>query len=262
VFLLAGGGLVALLQPAAQQSRPAKTTNNQGQQIFAASCASCHGLDGRGSERAPNIAQKREVQRLSDGELVRIVQEGVPGTGMPAFHSLSVPDIKAVVVHLRILQGASKSVRLPGDAARGKELFFGKARCSECHMVAGSGGFIASDLSGYARTHSLEEIRSAITKLGELGEGRSVTATTRDGEKYTGRIRNEDNFSLQLQTLDGAFHFLSKSDLDRLEPSSQPLMPSDYGSTLSPTELDDVASYLISSARTSESGTGKEIEEW
>jgi hypothetical protein len=30
-----------------------------------------------------------------------------------------------------------------------------------------------------------------------------ATVTTRGGKKYTGRIRNEDNFSLQLQTLDG-----------------------------------------------------------
>jgi cytochrome c oxidase cbb3-type subunit III len=262
VFSLVGGSLVAVLQSVAHQSAPAKSTNSPGRQIFASSCASCHGLDGRGSERAPNIAQRREVQRLSDAELARIVQEGVPGTGMPAFHSLPTPEIKAVVAHLRVLQGASKSDRLPGDAARGKEVFFGKARCSECHMVAGSGGFIASDLSGYARAHSIGEIRSAIIEPGQLIEGRSVVVTTRDGQKYTGKVRNEDNFSLQLQTLDGAFHFIAKSDLDRLEPTSQPLMPSDYSSTLSSKELDDVVSYLISSAKTSESGTGKEIEEW
>jgi hypothetical protein len=71
-----------------------------------------------------------------------------------------------------------------------------------------------------------------------------VTATTRGGEKYVGRIRNEDNFSLQLQTLDGTFYFVDKSDLEGLS-SSQTLMPSDYGSSLSSDELNDVVSYLM-----------------
>jgi len=71
-----------------------------------------------------------------------------------------------------------------------------------------------------------------------------VTATTRGGEKYVGRIRNEDNFSLQLQTLDGTFFFVDKSDLEGLD-STQTLMHSDYGSTLSSGELNDVVSYLM-----------------
>ena len=35
--------------------------------------------------------------------------------------------------------------------------------------------------------------------------------------RYQGIIRNEDNFSLQLQSEDGAFHFLSKADLKTIE---------------------------------------------
>jgi hypothetical protein len=35
--------------------------------------------------------------------------------------------------------------------------------------------------------------------------------------KYSGRVRNEDNFSLQLQTLDGAFHLFMKSELRSFE---------------------------------------------
>jgi len=129
-------------------------------------------------------------------------------------------------------------------------------------MVAGKGGFIASDLSGYARVHAIEEIRSAITKPtsgNDRGNDRQindpkirlVTATVSGGHKYIGRVRNEDNFSLQLQTLDGTFHFISKLDLESLEYNSEPLMPSDYGSTLSSTELDDVVSYLMSVANAS-----------
>ena len=118
-------------------------------------------------------------------------------------------------------------------------------------MVAGKGGFIASDLSVYARTHTEEQIRNQITTpLNNDQRARLATATLRNGEKYTGRVRNEDNFSLQLQSLDGIFHFLGKSEIEGLEYRSQPLMPADFGSTLSPDELNDVVSYLMSLAGT------------
>jgi cytochrome c oxidase cbb3-type subunit III len=226
--------------------KPAST----GKQTFAATCANCHGLDARGAERAPNIAEKPNVQRLSDAQIFHIIENGIPGTGMPAFHSLASSDIKAVVTYLRTLQGARRTVKLPGDPEHGQAVFFGQAGCSGCHMVAGEGGFIASDLSEYARTHAEEQTRTAITTPSPGGDrhARLVTATTHGGGKYVGRVRNEDNFSLQLQTLDGTFHFVAKADLEGLEYDSQSLMPSDYGSTLSSKELNDVVSYLMSVA--------------
>jgi Zn-finger nucleic acid-binding protein len=76
-----------------------------------------------------------------------------------------------------------------------------------------------------------------------------VLATTREGRQFTGIARNEDNFSLQLQSLDGAFHLFAKSDLEHLEYQPKSLMPSDYGSVLSRGELDDLVSYLIRTAQ-------------
>jgi cytochrome c oxidase cbb3-type subunit III len=218
----------------------------RGKQTFASTCAGCHGLDGRGGERAPNIAENRKVQRLSDPQILRIIENGVPGTGMPAFHSLARTDVRAVVTYLRSLQETKTTLKLPGDPVRGETIFFGKAGCSGCHMAAGKGGFIASDLSGYGRSHAAEQIRSAITSPTPIsnGQAKMVRATTRSGEKYLGRIRNEDNFSLQLQTLDGTFFFVEKSDLESLD-NSQTLMHADSGSTLTSNELNDVVSYLM-----------------
>jgi len=180
---------------------------------------------------------------------------------MPAFHSFSTSELKAVVAYLRILQGANQGVAQAGNSELGKELFFGKAGCSACHTVSGSGGFIAADLSGFARTHSGAEIRSAVTKPSPDLERPSVVVIMRDGQKYQGRIRNQDNFSLQLQTFDGGFHFLAKSDVDRVEPDTQGEMPTNYGAVLSPKELDDLISYLVTSAKTGESTAGKGNEE-
>ena len=250
-------GLLALCAsvPVLAQTTPPKTSHVsqksdslQGKQAFSGTCAGCHGLDGKGGERAPNIADRPSVQRLSDAQLFQIIQNGVPGTGMPAFHTLESSRIKTLVAYVRTLQGTKQGVKLPGDLNRGKAIFSGKAGCSQCHMIAGEGGFIASDLSDYGRNHEVEEIRSAIVDPMSNRPMKLVTVFLRSGEKYSGKVRNEDNFSLQLQGLDGTFYFISKLDIDKLEPESQALMPSDYGSKLSPIELNDLISYLLSVA--------------
>src|SRR5262249_3937126 len=123
----------------AQQNNGA--TGN-GRQLFATRCAGCHGLDGKGGERAPDIANSAKTQGRSDEDLFRIVERGVPGTGMPPFASLGTEDVKAVVAHLRILQGRIAIAAAPGNPLKGHTIFYGKGGCADCHMVAGRGGFI------------------------------------------------------------------------------------------------------------------------
>lgn len=137
---------------------------------------------------------------------------------------------------------------MPGNPDNGKTVFFGKAHCSQCHLAAGSGGFLGPDLSTFARRRPPEEIRDAITKPSTVtGLGRNeVTVSPRSGQPLTGVLRNEDNFSLQLQSHDGAFHSVLKSDVASITRSATPLMPADYGSTLSASELNDLISFLMS----------------
>jgi cytochrome c oxidase cbb3-type subunit III len=240
---------------------PAASFSLQGKHIFTSSCAQCHGLDGKGSERAPNIADRPAVRHLSDAQISGIVENGVPGTGMPAFHSFEPQQVKAVVTYLRTLQGKNKTVAVPGNPQRGKAIFFGKGRCSDCHMIAGQGGFIASDLSDYAHIHVIDEVRQAIIAPAQNTNTELVTVTLRDGDNYSGRIRNEDNFSLQLETMDGEFHFFSKLDISKVEHDSRPLMPSDYGTRFDSRELDDLMSYLMTATKSDQS-IEKKQEEW
>jgi len=235
----------------AAQAKPASTHANppsEGAQSFSAYCASCHGLDGRGGERAPDIATARKLQKASDSDLAKVVREGITGTGMPSFRSLGEAKIQALVKHLRALQGMDSATTMPGSPQSGKELFFGKASCSQCHMANGAGGFLGSDLSAYARGRSVAEIRTAVTEPAS-DRGKAVLVTTNDGAQFEGIVRNQDNFSLQLQTRDGAFHFFDKAGLRQLERRPEPIMPSDYASRLSAKELDDLVSYLIQLGR-------------
>jgi hypothetical protein len=69
-----------------------------------------------------------------------------------------------------------------------------------------------------------------------------------NGTSLEGIARNEDNFSLQLATSDGTLHLLSKSSLAKLAYRDESPMPADYGTKLSPSELDDLLNFLFSSA--------------
>ena len=233
-------------------SSTSSSSSSRGQQVFASNCVGCHGLDGTGSQRAPNIVSNPQVQKLSADEMFRIVSEGVPGTGMPPFKHLGQAAIKATVIYVRSLQGKNTPATLPGDPKRGEAIFFGSAECGNCHMVGGRGGFIAPDLSTYGQTHSAEAIKTAITTPAARDHIQSlVTAITATGERYEGIVRNEDNFSLQLQSSDGAFHFLSKAELKSFERSQTSLMPSDYATKLSTEQLNDLASFLLKLAQSS-----------
>lgn len=260
-ILLLAVGIVAAQTSAKVSPKKSGDVSARGKQLFSSSCAQCHGLDGKGSERAPNIADRENIQRLSDSQITHIVENGVPGTGMPAFHTFTSAQVRAVVGYLRVLQGKNQAVTLPGNPQKGKVIFFGKAGCSECHMAGGEGGFIASDLSHYARSHTVEQMREAIVNPSAGKQVRSMTVTMRSGEKYVGRVRNEDNFSIQLQTLDGAFHFLDRSNIKKVEADSQPLMPGDYSTRLEKRELDDVISFLMTLGSGRPEGP-KEPEEW
>jgi putative heme-binding domain-containing protein len=260
---LASVALLVSFLSAQQSKHLNRDQSADGQQIFASSCAGCHGLDGRGGERAPNIAEAPAAQRLSDENLIGIVTEGVPGTGMPAFHSLGASGISEVVKYLRVLQGRGQPSVLPGDATEGQALFFGRAECSSCHMIAGKGGFLASDLSGYGKGHSVEEIREAILNAGRDSNlhVKHATVTGDDGKQYDGLVRNEDNFSIQLQAMDGSYHFFEKTNVRNVEYQPGPVMPSNYATTLSQGELNDIISYVVTAAENNNMAAGSENEE-
>lgn len=242
---------------------PNSSASRMGVKTFATTCAGCHGLDGMGSERAPNIAGSAKTQHLSDSQLAGIISDGIPGTGMPPFHTLTDEKIREVVGYLRMLQGKGGTRTLPGDGSRGREIFFGKVGCSTCHAVNGAGGFLGPDLSAYGSAKSAKAILDGIVSRDRIvapGYKLAIVAT-HNGDRFEGLVRNEDNFSLQLQTKDGNFHFFQKSELHNIERRDQSLMPANYRDTLSSAELDDLVNYLMSALATPSHGQSSDEPE-
>lgn len=222
--------------------------NLAAQQAFAANCAGCHGLDGKGGERAPDIVTPPNIRALSDSELLQILKNGIPRKSMPSFDHLGDPALRSIASYLRTLQGNSVAATLPGNPKRGMDLFFGKGECSRCHMIRGEGGFFASDLSDYSRGRSPEVIRDAIVSPNRNLDPRkrTVVVILPGGKEIEGIARNEDNFSLQLLAQDGTLYLLDKSELTNLRYRNESSMPADYATRLSSAELDDLVNYLYS----------------
>ena len=249
-----------------QSPSPISRPELRGKSVFDLTCATCHGLDGLGGEHAPDIIRRTEVRTLSDQALLNLIHDGIPQRGMPGFSDMTAEDSQAVVAYLRFLQGNrqgnSAATSMHGDPIRGRDLFFGKAGCSACHQIAGRRQFMAEDLAEFARTHKVGEIREAI--LNPAGSPQeAATAVARDGRKFSGVLRNEDNASLQLQDGDGRLYLLMKSSLVSVQRKTGEPMPVDYGQQLNATELDDLVGYILREAGASNvpsSTTGKDEE--
>lgn len=241
----------ALLSAGAQRSDA-----GPGAQRFMEYCAGCHGADGRGADKAPSLVAPSNIRNRSDSELFHVVHDGTRG-GMPPFAQIGDANIAAVVQYVRRLAGNSPSTEkapepaVTGDVNAGRALFFGKAQCSTCHLLRGKGGFIATNLSNYGRTHGAEAILQSITDPDSpLGaSSQVVVVTTNNGQKITGVLRNEDAFTLAVQTEDGRFHLLARNDVTDVRYTEHSLMPRDYGKRLTPKELNDIVSFLIADGR-------------
>jgi cytochrome c oxidase cbb3-type subunit 3 len=240
--------LVGALFAPAQDWWNSPKTGRPGQHIFDANCAGCHGLDGRGGDKGVDIVGN--LANLTDAKLRSIIGKGINGTAMPAFPELDPQQVRSIIAYLRAIQGVGAAEKLPGDPVRGKTLFFGTAGCFHCHTLSGEGGFLGPDLSSYGGNSSASGIRDAITRRDRVPSAgyRFGTVTTAQGERLEGMIRNEDNFSIQLLTRDGAFHFFQKADLQKVERLDRSMMPSNYGERLSQTELNDLVSFIMKSS--------------
>src|SRR5580704_482811 len=81
---------------------PASSPEAAGQHVFATRCASCHGTNAMGGEFAPSIVER--VPLRSDDELVRLLHNGLPSSGMPPFPDIVDKERTNLISFLRTLK--------------------------------------------------------------------------------------------------------------------------------------------------------------
>src|SRR5215475_2736639 len=213
----------------ARAQRPQEGDQNPvaaGKRHFEAHCAACHGADGKGGERGPDIVSPDNARGRSADDLSELIRRGIPARGMPAFQ-LPVRELQELVAFVRSLSAPAIESAVAGDVAAGAAFFFGKGNCSSCHMVKGRGGLQGPDLSELAAERTLPEIEQSLRAPGARitpGFG-LVSARLHDGRAVRGFVRNESNYDLQLQSLDGKFHLLRRQEVAELIRETTSLMP-------------------------------------
>jgi len=197
----------------------------EGKTAFAARCAGCHGTNGTGGEVGPNITDAG-ADTLFLRPLGDIITHGVPDDGMPAF-ALPKRELDALVAYITALRAPAAAAPPAGNVAAGEHFYFGVGGCANCHTIRGNGSAIGPDLSNLGRERRLTRIAQALRQPGtSVGSRyRVVSVTLRDGRTLRGMAKNESNYDLQLQDLDGEMHYLSKDDVTQEHYDSASLMP-------------------------------------
>src|SRR5574341_599381 len=195
----------------AASQNPRSVDLEAGRRHFEAHCAACHGADGRGGERGPDIISPERARRRSAGELSELIRKGMSAAGMPAFQ-LPEGEMRELVAFIRSLSAPAIENAVSGNIAAGEAFFFGKEKCSTCHMVKGRGGLLGPDLSELGVERTLPEIEQSLRNPGaRLSPGfKLVSVRLRDGQQLRGFARNESNYDLQLQSLAGKLHLLQR----------------------------------------------------
>lgn len=235
-----------------------------GEYQFRLNCAFCHGLGARGGGRGPDLTRAQKRHGNSDAEIFHNIHDGIPGTAMPAATNggigvgMSDEEIWQVVTYLR-----SAEVKAPaqpaGNVAHGKELFYGAAACSTCHMIQGKGGRLGPDLTTAGSSRSteylIESLRNPSRRLAQgifeaikefPKEYESVSVVTADGTKLSGVLLNEDQFTLQMLDTREQLHLFEKDKLRSYEKRRESAMPAYDQKTLTDKDLQDLIAYLQS----------------
>lgn len=202
-----------------------------GKRPFETRCAGCHGVDGGGGERGPNIVDARKRGEGDSGgrpqqNLADVIKNGIPEGGMPPF-SLPQPELDALVSYVAALRAPAIDHPAAGDVQAGERFFLGKGKCAACHMIRGRGGVLGPELSNVARERRLGQIEQALRDPAVMATPgyRPVSVRLRDGRVIRGLAKNESNYDLQLQDLDGALHFLRKDQIAEEVHEPKSLMP-------------------------------------
>jgi cytochrome c oxidase cbb3-type subunit III len=231
---------------------------------FRINCAFCHGLGAHGGGRGPDLTKARKRHGNSDDDLFRTINNGVPGTAMPPNGTtgqgvgMTDEEIWQVITYLRSVQVKTPAQPI-GNATHGKDLFYGDANCSGCHMTEGKGGRLGPDLTsvGTARSvdYIIDSVRNPSRRLAQglfeatkefPQEYETVTVVTSDGKEIEGVALNEDQFTLQLMDRGERIYSFQKDQLRDFKKSRASLMPKYDASLLSDKDLQDIVAYLLS----------------
>ncbi len=126
-------------QPARAQSRDDEVAS--GRALYVTGCSSCHGIDGRGTDRGPSLQDAGAASAyyyLVTGRMPAAGSTGQPAPKPPAYTADQIARLVDYVAALGNGPPIPDVHPAQGDLARGGVLY--RANCAACHNAAGIGG--------------------------------------------------------------------------------------------------------------------------
>jgi putative heme-binding domain-containing protein len=250
--LLVMAGVFGMMSRVAALQVPAQTRGNDysqvdiayGERLYSAQCNTCHGPTGDGVAGV-DFRSGKFRNGTTDQDLVRIIANGIPGTGMLGFR-LDPPELTGIVAYLRNINTFDRGTAKLGDEGRGRTVFEQKD-CMRCHRVGAQGSRVAPDLSDIGALRGAGSLeRSLLDPTSQMMPiNRPVRIVTGDGTVITGRRLNEDTYTLQLIDDRERLMSLDKATLREFTILTTSPMPA-YKGVLSSDELADLLAFLLS----------------
>ena len=160
-----------------------------------------------------------------------------------------VDRLRAAALEQQSRLASLESVVREGDAAHGRELFFGaRASCAACHQVQRQGGQVGPDLSHIGEIRSRRDLLEAIAfPSASFARGfEPVNIVTQAGKVHSGIISRETPTAVFLRTAERAEIRVDRDDIEQLAPSKTSIMPQGLDRQLRAEELSDVIAFLQS----------------
>lgn len=136
-----------------------------------------------------------------------------------------------------------------GDRERGELLFRHTlgAGCAKCHDIVQSTGGFGPSLNGIGlRSNARHLVQSIVEPSAVITEGFSqLTIATDEGQVYSGVLLEESGLTLSLGQSSGERIDIPKNAIEARKTSSVSAMP-DMSELLTPQQVADIASYLLS----------------
>jgi len=166
IGLLSTGGAYALFTTSATADTTAsqEQLTEEGGKLFAANCATCHGMALQGTSEGPTLIGVGEASvhfQVSTGRMPLAASGPQAEEKPPQFTEEQIEALYTYVGSKSPGPGLpdADTISGDGDAALGGELF--RINCAMCHNVAGAGGALtqgkfAPSLAGVTSTHVYE----------------------------------------------------------------------------------------------------------
>jgi putative heme-binding domain-containing protein len=238
--------------------------------------------DASSRPRARNAATLNQLRAAPAGEVPRLIDPLLASTGsaLQLVHALAVAPPPARVREAAVARAAgseSADVRdlferflpeeqrvkrlgavvkpeqilsLPGDAGRGRRLFFEASgvQCRNCHRIGGQGTEVGPDLDQVGKKYDRAQILDNILDPSRQIDPKYLTylLETKQGQTYTGILVTKDAARVVLKDANNKQVEVRAADVELMVPQQKSLMPDLLLRDLTAEQVADLTAFLSS----------------